>query len=244
MNSPENRLPDPFPRELIAGYVDGELDPADRARVVEWLNEHPEALAEVEAQRELSAANTGLWDRAAPPEPNPAVWAQVGRRIAESLDPAPAAASPSHRWRKAMWAVGGVVAAGLAAAIAWRVIPPGASQQVLEAPASFARGLAGQEVAQAPHPRGVHRDESAELIAGFAVLPIATDDDVVLERVSDTEAAWFPVGRHPLPPLLMLATTEEVKLEEVAPSPYWPSGVPRMTASPGDAPMLYATKPR
>jgi hypothetical protein len=42
----------------------------------------------------------------------------------------------------------------------------------------------------------------------------------------------------------VLASTEEIALEEVDPSPHWPTGTPKMTTAPGDAPMIFAAKRR
>jgi hypothetical protein len=82
------------------------------------------------------------------------------------------------------------------------------------------------------------------LLDGMAVLPMASDDDVILERVPDTGTGWLPVGRHPFSGLMVLASAEEVQLEEVEPSPVWPVGGPKMTTAPGDAPMIFAAKLR
>ena len=78
----------------------------------------------------------------------------------------------------------------------------------------------------------------------FAVLLIATDDDVILERVPEFPTGWLPVGRHPVQGTVTLATEEELILAEFAPSRAWPVGGPKMTTAPGDAPMIYAAKPR
>jgi hypothetical protein len=84
------------------------------------------------------------------------------------------------------------------------------------------------------------------LLAGLSTLKLAKNDEVVLERVPEVPAGCLLVGEHPLLPfeVLSLATEDEVHLEEVQPSSVWPVGVPRMTTAPGDAPMIFATKPR
>jgi hypothetical protein len=88
------------------------------------------------------------------------------------------------------------------------------------------------EVALAPHPHDAKSDPLAE----FAVLPMATDDEVVLHRVPGD--GMLPVGNHPLQGALSLATTDDVELDD--PNPAWPS----MTISPGSLPMIFAAKPR
>jgi anti-sigma factor RsiW len=72
---PEGAGPTP---QLLAAYVDGELGPADRAAVDAWLCDHPEARADVAAQRRL----THLWRAAPPPDPGDAAWADELLRAA------------------------------------------------------------------------------------------------------------------------------------------------------------------
>jgi hypothetical protein len=239
MTTPE---PDRFPRALLAAYADGELDAECRAEVERWLVEHPEALPELLAQREFSPANAPLWARVEPPEPSPVVWASVRRGIEEVLTaPAAAPASRGH-WRAAGMAFCGLLTAGVAAAVAWVAFtapPPEPTEpvDVVQLPPIVATEIA-------PFPRAVVPSPLQEPVAGFAVLPMASDDDVVLERVPETRTGWLPVGELPFSGSLVLASVEEVHLEEVEPSPAWPTGAPRMTTAPGDTPMIFAAKPR
>jgi hypothetical protein len=242
MTAPDSPTPDPFPRELLAAYADGELDAEGRARVERWLADHPEALPELRAQRELSPANAGLWERAEPPEPTPGGWEAVRRGIADALDPSHPSPPTRGRWRNAAWVLGGVVAAGVAAAVAWVAFGPDAPAPQAPAPGLTAK-LPRVAPEVAPAPRDVS-DEPPVLVPGFAVLPIATDDEVILERVPDLGVGFLPIGRHPLPPVLILATVSEVEVEDADPSPLWGNGLPKMTNAPGDIPMIFATKPR
>jgi hypothetical protein len=228
----------------LAAYADGELDAEGRVRVEQWLADHPEALTELHTQRELSPANVGLWERAEPPEPTPAAWEGVRRGIAAGLEPSHSVWPARRPWRNAAWVLGGVVAAGVAAAIAWVALGPNQPTPQTPAPDVTARvpPHAGPELA--PIPRDVSPDPQPPLIAGFAVLPIATDDEVILERVPNMGVGFLPVGRHPLPALLSLASVGEVELEEADPSPLWPMGLPKMTNAPGDIPMIFVAKPR
>src|SRR5205823_14557981 len=57
----------PSPGQLAA-FVDGALDPAASRQVEAWLAAHPEAAAEVEAQRRLAA----LWRATPAPAPDDA----------------------------------------------------------------------------------------------------------------------------------------------------------------------------
>jgi hypothetical protein len=238
MTSPDS---DELPPELLAAYADGELDESMRAAVERWLAAHPEARAELEDQRELSPANAELWDRAEPPEPSAVAWASVRRGIAGELAAAGRDRPGRGRLRVAALAFGGLAAAGAAAAAVWLAFGPVAPPAAVDTPAPVEVVKTPPEVAPAPRPV---RPAPPRTVAGFAVLPMADDDDVILERVPNTRAGWLPVGRHPMPEVLLLASVEEVHLEGVDPSPAWPPGGPRMTTGPGDVPMIFAAKPR
>jgi hypothetical protein len=84
----------------------------------------------------------------------------------------------------------------------------------------------GTPVAQRPAPVA-----APDPLAGFAVLPIVTAEEVVLYRVPGTGAV--PVGAPPLPGELVLATVDDV--EFAAPQDAWPQAL----TGAGDAPMLY-----
>jgi hypothetical protein len=86
----------PFP-EILAAYVDGELDAAGRARVEAWLAQHPEAAAELEAQREWSRRNRRLWLSSAGPQPSDASWSRLFTRLQHALA-TPPARPIVHRW--------------------------------------------------------------------------------------------------------------------------------------------------
>lgn len=239
MTAPHTPEPD-FSPEILAAYADGELDAPMREAVGRWLADHPEATGELLDQQELGPANAGLWERAEPPEPSEAQWATVRRGIDAGLNPP----VPVARgwWKPAVWTAGGLVAAAVAAAVAWVAFGPVARPPQNQLPrVELAKRLPPPQTAPAP------REVSAaqpDPLAGFAVLPIADDDDVILDRVPDTRGGWLPVGLHPLPDALVLASLEEVELQEVDPSPAWPPGGPKMTTAPGDAPMIFAAKPR
>jgi anti-sigma factor RsiW len=94
---------DALPPELLAAYADGELAPAECRRVEDWLAAHPEARADVEAQRRLAR----LFDEAAPPAPADERWAGsraawARRRIAgagSSSRLPPCLPRPPSSWR-------------------------------------------------------------------------------------------------------------------------------------------------
>ena len=231
--------PNDFPRELLAAYVDGELDGDARARVERWLADHPDAHDEVNAQRALSPANTGLWERADPPKPSEGKWSGCLGAVERRLE-APAAAP---RWRAGVWAVAGLATMGVAAAVAWVAFGPATQPPPADElkPAGLVHNLS-----RAPLPREKTAMTAGpdDPLAGMTVLAVAGDNDVVLDRVPEFPGGWLPVGRHPLQGVLTLAGEEELLLAELGPSEAWPTGAPRMTTAPGDAPMIYAAKLR
>jgi hypothetical protein len=232
--------PNDFSRELLAAYADGELDGDARARVERWLTDNPDARGELNAQRALSPANTGLWERAEPPQPPEGQWVRQLRAIEARLGEPLAA----PRGRAGIWAVVGLAAAmGLAASVAWLAFGPAPPPPPTD---QFAPAEQVQNLPRAPLPResalGTPRPEDP--LAGLTVLAVANDDDVVLDRVPEFPAGWLPVGRNPLQGLLSLASEEELLLAELGPSAAWPTGTPKMTTAPGDAPMIYAAKLR
>jgi anti-sigma factor RsiW len=87
----------PLPPELLAAYADGELSPAECQRVEAWLADHPEARADVEAQRRLAR----LFDEAVPPAPADDQWADALARVEQRLA-APPVGRPAWRRRAAI----------------------------------------------------------------------------------------------------------------------------------------------
>jgi hypothetical protein len=65
---------------LLAAYADGELGPFDRARVEDWLADHPEARDVLEDQSSL-APGSDVWPALGPPEPSDAEWTACLHRI-------------------------------------------------------------------------------------------------------------------------------------------------------------------
>lgn len=152
-------------------------------------------------------------DAARPDEPTEAEWDAMRRRIRDRLNP-PTPAPARRNWRAAVLVAAG---AATAAAVAWFAFVPAPRVEVVEVRPA---------VPEAPH----------DPLADFAVLPMATAEEVDVRRVPG--AGWLPIGPDPLPDILALATTDEVELDD--PDSVWH----QVTLSPGDAPMIFAAKPR
>jgi anti-sigma factor RsiW len=84
-------------------FADGELPPARRDEVANWLASHPEAAAEVDEVRRLRS----LWDSAAPPEPPLEAWANTLARMGMPTLPM---RPPSRSWQRPAWFAAAVAA--------------------------------------------------------------------------------------------------------------------------------------
>jgi hypothetical protein len=240
MNAPS---PDKFSRELLAAYADGELDGDRRALVEQWLAEHPGAEIDLQTQRELSASNSVLWEAAEPPAPTALDWAIIRWEIDAELAPRKTQANGrTPRLRTVGKLFAGLALSGAAAALIWLafVSTPQTPQNVLPARIELVQETETRpEIAPVPH------SPDADPLASIAVLPIPTDDEVTLDRVPVLHEGWLPVGQHPVPGMLILATVEELYLEDSGPiSGGTTNGGPKMTNAPGDAPMIFAAKQR
>ncbi len=157
-------------------------------------------------------------DAVRPDEPREEQWDAVLRGVRSRLGAPPAV--PRARWRAAVVALGGSALVAAAAAVAW---------------VAFAPVAVKDDVAESrPVPRAP--EAKTDPLAEFDMLPMATAEEVDLRRVPGS--GWFPVGADPLPDVLILATTQEVELDD--PDSTWPEVAP----SPKDAPMIFAAKPR
>jgi hypothetical protein len=168
---------------------------------------------------------------AGPREPGEAEWEAARLRIHAKLD---AAREHTLRFRRgALWLAAGAALAASAAALAWVAFHVPAPKNDPKAPDVVEVKPApqpGAPVAPPPH------ESKPDPLAEYAVLPMATNDEVVLHRVPGD--GMLPVGNPPLPGALSLASEEDVELDE--PNPAWP----RVTFSPGAVPMIFAAKPR
>jgi hypothetical protein len=221
----------PFPAgfgpESLAAYADGELDPTARAAVERWLAEHPEALEELRTQQEFSPENAQLWQQVEPPPVPEGTWVEIRNQVAEATMPAPVIRISARR--VAAWLIGGVAAAASAAAIVWILLPPA------PAPSPHAP-VEPEQVARAAEP--------ADPLAEFAVLPVATEDDVELQRVAENADKGLPIGVAPLSGPMVLAVGGDVELEGADAHPAWGGGGPKITTNPVEAAMIFAAPHR
>lgn len=214
-------LPGPWP-DVLAAYVDGELDAHARAAVERWLADNPTARSCVNAQRLLSPENWRFWRDAAPP--CPANWDAVRDDIAARLAVGRLAEPVGVPWEKRLTRVIAVPAYALTACVVlfggfgFTLFPPH-PQQVTE------RALK----ARADDP-----------LAGIPILLIANEAEVEVHRVDGAGAGgWLPIGGMPLAGRLTLAAADDVELEEAEDHPAWPMGGPRVRRDPADAPLLF-----
>lgn len=157
---------------------------------------------------------------ARPPEPSEAAWEEMRLRIhARVAAPAVAPASPH---RLARWGAVAALTATAAAVIAW---------------VAFRQPAPQPNVPEVVEVKPVSPAAPADPLAEWDVLPIASAEEVVLQRVPGD--GLLPVGVQPWAGELTLATAAEVELDE--PNPSWPTV---MVPSPTHAPMIFAAKPR
>ncbi|MFM8275325.1 MAG: hypothetical protein ACKODX_23735 [Gemmata sp.] len=176
--------------------------------------------SESDPRRDYAAGDPYAVRAARPPEPTPAEWDAVLHQVrARLLSARPAAARERGR---AVRVVGGLALALAVASVAlglWLELRP---VQVVRS-----------DVARLAVPVGAAEGDP---LVWFAVLPMAAEEEVELRRVPG--AGWLPIGADPVPGVIALATEDEVELDD--PDPAWS----KVTPSPGDAPMVYAAKPR
>jgi hypothetical protein len=173
-----------FP-ELLAAYVDGELDAVARARVEAWLAEHPEARAELDDQRRLSRRNHNLWQSSAGQPPSEVSWARLLHRVQGALNAsARPDAPPAHRPHILRFA-----APALAAA------------------AAVFLGVLLWRPAGSPGPQPGPGDETP--------LAVADDADIEIVSIQEADAPLLVVGQPPLTDKVVLVSATDVELVKV-----------------------------
>ena len=166
-----------FALELLAAYVDGELDRTTRECVERWLAERPEALSELLDQERLSPANEDYWQRVSPPAPSVEKWDGLLSEIefaVKSRNRRPAGGR--YRYPRPSVAIAGIAAALMVALFLVPRQRPGTD------PVGF-----DPKFAVLPN----NDDEEF-------VFRLATQDDVELIQFSEAAADLLVVGKHPL----------------------------------------------
>ena len=206
--------PDDLPPEFLAAYADGELGPRDRARVEQWLADHPEARELLDDQESLGPRNVEFWQAASPPMPSAREWAAALRGIRDgSRVPA------SRRW--APW-VGSLALAATAATVLF-LLPaaPGGPGPESELPAV--------------HPVAAEADDEP--------VAMASADEVHIVSLPESAAHLLVVGEHPLRDnLVVLARADEIEFFGVNTDPYGRFPEMPLEMTPDDAPMIWAPK--
>jgi anti-sigma factor RsiW len=175
-----------FP-ELLAAYADGELDPAERARVEAWLVDHPEAHATLDAQQKLSRHNRRLWQADSSRAPSEVSWSRLFSRIHQALATPPqqsvnGPATARRPYRAPVLAIVSTAAAALLAVTLLRpTTPPGP-------------------------PVGLPEEDA---------WAVATDDDVEIVGIQDGDTNRLVVGRPPLTGPIVLVSTNDVVFDKV-----------------------------
>jgi hypothetical protein len=206
MSLPKGEKISPPSPELLAAYVDGEFEGTEelawhKQSIEEWLEQHPEAAADIVAWRRLKQ----LCQRTAPVEPAESVWNELWRRMEWTLRQ-PEAERPPHR-RMAFWLRGVAAAAILLAcsASAWLVW-----RQLAQTGSDF--GSTSASVAE--RNAGDSKDPPQE-----EVYPVATADEITILHVEGDDTATLVVGQLPVNGTMELVEPQEFFLNSVEPAP-------------------------
>jgi ferric-dicitrate binding protein FerR (iron transport regulator) len=126
----ENLLPALFPDqrppiEYFAAFLDGELSTDDWAKVQDWLANHPEDAALVEAHRDL----VRCWRETAPAEPSERAWREVFARIERRGLKIEDRGSRTKDLSRGRWIRIGLLGGVAAAALILALVVPGQDQE-------------------------------------------------------------------------------------------------------------------
>jgi anti-sigma factor RsiW len=208
--------PDDLPPEMLAAYADGELSPRERARVEDWLAEHPEAAELLDAQESIGPGNVEMWQSVQPPTPSEAQWAEAYHGI-ESRAPFPARPSRTG------W-IGSLGLLAMAATVVF-LVSTGDPPERPVAP----------EVARPVKASAGESDEPP--------YAMAQADDVRILSLPEAAATLLLVGEHPLGnSLLTLARADEIEFHGVGSD--LAGRFPEVPSDPSstDAPMIWTPR--
>jgi hypothetical protein len=188
--------------EILAAYMDGELDPSLGAAVQSWLAEHPEAQTEIEAQRRL----VELFLSTSPSEPREDAWQAALAEIQARLSPHKTIRHSSRRVLR--WLSGLAATAALVAVVVFATMRPTPEQ----------------------------RNPNGEGTVSGPPFPVATDDDVAINSIEDSDLDALVVGTLPVRAPLALLNHDEVQVEHVIPD----QGMNTRYVGDGPTPMILA----
>jgi hypothetical protein len=211
--------PAPTP-EQFAAYADGELDghPALerlRGRIEAWLARHPDAAAEVEAQRRLAQ----LWQDTTPVEPSEAAWGGVLERLGSLPRTPPAGPGRRGVGRLALWA--GALLAASAAAV-WLAL-------ALSSPGPGRPAAPPANPQPDPQERAAKPQPAPEVLEPF---PVATADEVEILSIQGDDMETVLVGEPPVRGPLVMADPGEVELKRAKPQVRMGEGPPMFWVEP------------
>jgi len=181
--------------EALAGFADGELNPAARRQLLDWLTEHPEAFNILQEQESLAPGNATLWQSVAPPMPAARQWDATFDAISRAALPR---ATPFrfYRYLGPVMALAGMTAAILVVVFLERATPQAAVVRVAPPALKTVEGIDREDL----------------------VYRVATDDDVQLIQLPEAAAHLIVVGRHPMADVpLSLALAADVQLLNFGP---------------------------
>jgi anti-sigma factor RsiW len=188
MTSPNGKPLPSTPIELAA-LVDGELSPAARQRLLDWLAEHPEAAGELRDQRLLSRQNVELWNQVSPPMPSNAHWQSVLNHIEDAVDRGPGV---RHRRRRGVLVMVLGPLAAAAAVIAFLVF--------------------GHATPSIHVPMASDLDDSE-------MLRIASPAEIEIVSIRPADSGALVIGELPVRETLVLASPLDVRLDGMTPAP-------------------------
>lgn len=219
--------------DRLAGFADGELDPASRREVEDWLAADPTAAEWLRDQERFGPANADFWERVEPSQPDAVAWANVRNAIAVQIRPAKS--QPRRRAFAVAASVLLLAGVGLGAwlALGSREVPQPRQRPETEIVAN--PRLAPESLVVAP------REVPADPLAEFAVLPMASSRDVLIETVAGRTLEALPIADHPLPGDLNLAAPGDVRIEAMGrrPDGTFPP-LPWMSGTASESPLIYA----
>jgi hypothetical protein len=161
-----SRRPSP---EMLAGYVDGELDARGRAVVERWLARDKDARADVDAQRRI-----GTWWRLSDPkEPDEAAYRETLLQIETRLL-VPVAARPGRQFRLP-WIIGFAAAAAVAATVL---------MTLANGPGGSSPGPAPVSIEEGPWPVASADDVFISSIANAEEDPILIGDPPIRDGIA------------------------------------------------------------